>query len=127
MLASLFQNISPIDQSIKAPHILVILPKLEKLSKKHSVTGEESLEKLLLRREMKLTDLSRTPVSANLANGELCAWVMVDTSESIFDQQTYIRKAIKLLLIENPSELHIAVYGTPHQKKCFSELAVYTA
>lgn len=125
MLASLFQNISPIDQSIKAPHILVILPKLEKLSKKHSITGEASLEKLLLRREMKLTDLSRTPVSANLENGELCAWVMVDTGESIFDQQTYIRKAIKLLLIENPSELHIAVYGTPHQKKSFSELAVY--
>lgn len=127
MLASLFQNTSPIDQSIKAPHILVILPKLEKLSKKHSVTGEESLEKLLLRREMKLTDLSRTPVSANLANGELCAWVMVDTGESVFDQQTCIRKAIKLLLVENPSEIHIAVYGTPHQKKSFSELAVYAA
>lgn len=127
MLASLFQSISPIDQSIKAPHILVILPKLEKLPKKYSVVGEESLEKLLLRREMKLTDLSRTPVSGDLKNGELCAWAMIDTAESIFDQQTCIRKAIRLLLIESPSELHIAVYGTAHQKKSFSELAVYAA
>ncbi len=126
MLASLFQNISPIDQSIKAPHILVVLPKLEKLPKKYDIPGAESLEKLLLRREMQLTDISNTPVSANLANGELCAWVMVDINESIFDQQTRIRKAIKLLIIENPSELHIAVYGTTHQKQCFSELAVYS-
>lgn len=127
MLASLSQNTSPIDQSIKTPHILVILPKLEKLPKKYNVTGEESLEKLLLRREMQLTDLHRTPVSANLANGELCAWVMVDTGESVFEQQTCVRKAIKLLLAENPSEIHITVYGTPHQKKVFSELAVYAA
>ena len=110
MLASLFQNISPIDQSIKASHILVILPLLEKLPKKYNVPGEGSLEKLLSRREMKLTDLSDTPVSANLEDGGLCTWVMVDTDNSIFCQQTSIRKALKLLLIENPSEMHIAVY-----------------
>ena len=40
MLASLFQNTSPIDQSIKASHILVILPKLEKTPKKYDITGE---------------------------------------------------------------------------------------
>lgn len=125
MLASLFQNISPIDHSIKASHILVILPQLEKLPKKYNVLGEESLGKLLLRREMKLTDLNDTPVSANLEKGELCAWVMLNTNKSIFDQQTCIRKAIKLLLIENPPEIHIAVYGTTHQRKSFSELAVY--
>jgi leucyl aminopeptidase len=127
MLASLFQNILPIDQATKTPHILVILPKLEKLPKKYSIPGEKSLEKLLLRREMKLTDLNRTPVSADLENGELCAWVMVDSEESTFKQQTCIRKAIRLLLIENPSEVHIAVYGTAHQKKSFSELAIYVA
>ncbi len=127
MLASLFQNISPIDQTINPPHILVILPKLDKIPKKYAIPGEDSLEKLLVRREMKLTDLSCTPVSSNLPEGELCAWIMIDTEESVFDQQTRIRKALKLLLSENPSELHIAVYGTTHQKKCFSELAVYVS
>ncbi|MCC7091280.1 MAG: leucyl aminopeptidase family protein, partial [Nitrosomonas sp.] len=125
MLASLFQNTSPIDQSIKLPYILVVLPTLDKIPKKYNVPGEDSLEKLLERRNMKLADLNRTPVSANLANGELCSWVMIDTDKSIFNQQTCIRKALKHLLVENPSEIHIAVYGTTHQKKNFSELAVY--
>lgn len=125
MLASLFQNTSPIDQSTKPPYILVVLPKLEKIPKKYNVPGEDSLEKLLERRKMKLTELSCTPVSANLATGELCSWVMIDTDDSVFHQQTCIRKALKLLLVENPSEIHIGVYGTTHQKKCFSELAVY--
>ncbi|HLP81841.1 MAG TPA: leucyl aminopeptidase family protein [Nitrosomonas sp.] len=127
MLASLFQNSSSIDQSIKTPYILVVLPKLEKIPKKYNVPGEDSLEKLLERRNMILTELSRTPVSANLANGELCSWIMVDTDEPVFSQQTCIRKALKLLLIENPSEIHITVYGTTHQRKSFSELSVYVA
>lgn len=127
MLASLFQNTSSIDQSIKASHILVILPKLEKLPKKYDVPGEEPLRKLLLRRDMQLTDLSDTPVSANLENGELCAWVMIDTGKPVFDQQTSMRKAAKLLLVENPAELHITVYGTIQQRRSFSELAVYVS
>ncbi|HMU70327.1 MAG TPA: hypothetical protein PKC38_09965, partial [Chitinophagales bacterium] len=65
MLASLLQNTSSIDQSVKASHILVVLPKLEKFPKKFDIPGEESLNKLLIRREMKLTDLITTPVNAN--------------------------------------------------------------
>ncbi|PSJ18845.1 M17 family metallopeptidase [Nitrosomonas supralitoralis] len=126
MLASLFQNISPIDQSITTPHVLVVLPKLDKLPKKYSIPGEESLSKLLLRRNMELADLDVTPVSANLPNGELCAWVMLDTEKSVFEQQTCLRKAIKLLLSENPDEIHIAVYGTLQQKRNFAEQVVYT-
>ncbi|QOJ23303.1 MAG: leucyl aminopeptidase family protein [Gammaproteobacteria bacterium] len=127
MLASLFQNISALDQSVKASHTLVVLPKLEKLPKKYDIPGEESLSKLLSRREMQLTDLTTTPVSANLSNGELCAWVMIDTNQPVFEQQTTLRKAVKLLLEENPAELHIAVYGTTPQRKNFSALAVYVS
>ena len=127
MLASLHQNISPIDQSIKASHTLVILPKSEKLPKKYQFFGEETLEKLLSRREMLLTELSETPVSGDLQQGELCAWVMIDTNQSVFAQQTVIRKAIKLLLAEHPAEIHIAVYGSTQQKQDVAELAVYAA
>jgi len=125
MLASLLQNTSSIDQSVKASHILVVLPKLEKLPKKFEIPGEESLDKLLVRREMALTDLIATPVNANLPDGELCAWVMIDTDRTVFEQQTALRKAVKLLLTEGPAELHIAVYGSTQQRKSFSELAVY--
>ncbi|MBS0485279.1 MAG: leucyl aminopeptidase family protein, partial [Proteobacteria bacterium] len=127
MLASLLQNTSSIDQSVKASHILVVLPKLEKLPKKFEIPGEESLNKLLVRREMALTDLIATPVNANLPDGELCAWVMIDTDRTVFEQQTALRKAIKPLLAEGPAELHIAVYGSTQQRKSFSELAVYVA
>ncbi|MBV6448321.1 leucyl aminopeptidase family protein [Nitrosomonas sp.] len=127
MLASLLQNTSSIDQSVKASHILVVLPKLEKLPKKFDIPGEESLNKLLIRREMKLTDLITTPVNANLPDGELCAWVMIDTNRSVFEQQTALRKAVKLLLEEGPVELHIAVYGSTQQRKNLSELAIYVS
>lgn len=127
MLASLHQNISPFDSSIKASHILVILPKSEKPLKNFHFFGEETLEKLLTRRDMELTALSETPVSADLQHGELCAWVIIDTNQSIFEQQTAVRKAIKLLLAENPAEIHLAVYGSVQQKHSLAELAVYSA
>ncbi|MBP7954002.1 MAG: leucyl aminopeptidase family protein [Nitrosomonas sp.] len=125
MLASLFQTTSPIDLSTQPSHILVIFPKLEKLPKKYSVPGETALEKLLLRRGMQLHDILNAPVSANLDNGELCAWVMLDTEHSVFEQQVCLRKALKLLLTENPTEIFLSVHGTTQQKKVFAELATY--
>ena len=127
MLASLHQDISPIDSSIKASHILVVIPKSEKLSEKSHFYAEETLTKLLLRRDLELATLAETPVSADLQHGELCAWVMIDANQSIFEQQSIMRKAIKLLLSENPSEIHIEVNGSVQQKGAFAELAVYTA
>lgn len=127
MLALLHQNISSIDQSINASHILVILPKSEKRAQKYHFYGEETLERLLLRRQMSLLELSETPVCGDLQQGELCAWVMVDSNHSVFEQQTIIRKALKLLLAEYPAEIHIAVYGSTQQKQNFAELAVYAA
>lgn len=125
MLASLFQNASPIDQSTNASHILVVIPKQEKSSKKYNILGEAMLLQTLTRRNMTQVNLCREPVNANLENGSLCVWVMVDLDSSPFEQQTVLRKAVKLLLAENPSEIHIAVYGSSQQKKNFAELAVY--
>lgn len=130
MLATLHQNqnISLFDHpSIKASYILVVLPKQEKFPKKHYIPGEESLNQLLLRRGMKLTDLNETPVCANLQNGELCTWVMLDSAQPVFNQQTTMRKAMKLLLQENPLEVHIVILGNTQQKKSFAECALYVA
>ncbi len=126
MLASLIQNVSPFDKSIKATHILVLLPKLERLPKKYEIPGEETLKKLLTRRKIKLSKISETPLSADLDNGALCAWVMVDLTKSIFAQQSDIRKALQLLLKENPEEIHLAVYGNNNQKKMLADLGIYT-
>ncbi len=126
MLASLKQNASPIDESTKTTHTLVILPKLERLPKKYNIPGEETLKNQLIRRNIKLNSLSEAALSANLANGSLCTWIMLDSNESVFTQQTSIRKALQLLLIENPSEICLVVFGNTSQKRVFAELAVYT-
>lgn len=125
MLATLLQNTSPIDDSVKGTHVLVLLPKLEKLPSKSILPGEYALKALLLRREMQLPQISEMPVCANLQNGALCAWAMVDLNKSVFDQHTHVRKALRLLLEESPTQIHLSVHGNAHQKELLAKLAVY--
>ncbi len=131
MLATLIQNAPPPSHSTKATHILVILPKLgkspDKFPDKPDFPGRDVLEVLLARRKMKPDEISDAPVSANLQSGALCAWIMPDLDKSRFEQQTCVRKAVQLLLEENPAEIDLAVYGDAEQKRAFAELAVYAA
>ncbi len=131
MLATLTQNASPPSHSTKATHILVILPKLgkspDKFPDKPDFPGRDVLEALLARRKMKPDEISDAPVSANLKSGALCAWIMPDLDKSRFEQQTCVRKAVQLLLEENPAEIGLAVYGDAGQKRVFAELALYAA
>jgi len=129
MLATLTQNSSSFDAAtnVNASHILVVLPKQEKFPQKNPLPGEDTLIKTLRRRSMSLEKISDTPISANLENGALCAWVMVDSHKSVFDQHTVVRKAIQHLLSENPVEIHLVVSGNNNQKRLFAETAVYIA
>lgn len=127
MLATLTQNDASFDESIPTTHLLIILPKLDKIPAKYNLPGEQTLNNLLLRRDMPLSRISESPISASLQNGTLCAWVMVDFDESIFEQQTCIRKATQILLEESPAEIHLAVYGNAPQKRHLAELSVYIA
>lgn len=127
MLATLLQNNEPYDESIKATHILALLPRLEKLPSKINLPGEYALKALLLRREMQLCQIGETPVCANLQNGALCTWVMVDFNQSIFEQHSLVRKALQLLLEEGPTQIHLSVHGNTHQKQLLAKLAVYVS
>ena len=129
MIAKLVQKNSPLNQSDKINQLLVILPKQDKLLGKslnqRSFYGKDTLEALLLRRKMKSVEICENPVSANLENGSLCAWVMVDLKKPVFEQQACIRKALKLLLDERPKVLQISVYGSAKEKRKLAELAVF--
>ncbi|SOD42248.1 M17 family metallopeptidase [Nitrosovibrio sp. Nv4] len=139
MLASLKQNASPLGPSVKATHILVMLPQVGastgkpsdkpsvKLPAKLDFLGKGVLEVLLSRRKMQPGEIGDTPLAANLESGTLCVWVTVDLSKSLFEQQTSVRKAVHLLLEENPAEIHLAIYGDNSQKRAFAQLAVYAA
>lgn len=125
MLATLTQTEASFEESIKTTHLLIILPKLDKIPAKYDLPGEQTLNNLLLRRVMPLSQINKTPVSASLQNGTLCTWVMVDFEKSLFEQQTCVRKAAQILLEENPVEIHLAVYGNTAQKRHLAGLAVY--
>jgi len=124
MLATLTQHNDSFDDTVTATHLLVVLPKTDKIQKKYQLPGESILLDLLTRRNQPLSSIGEKAVLANLANGTLCAWVMIDLDQPIFEQQTIMRHAWQLLLEENPLEVHIAIYGLASQKRQLAELAV---
>ncbi|HZR68579.1 MAG TPA: leucyl aminopeptidase family protein [Burkholderiales bacterium] len=107
----------------KARHLLVVLPPGKGLE--GPAVG--TLKSVLERRKLKPEDLAKTPVTATLANGALCAWVRHDPARTAFERGTAMRKALAPLLEENPTELGIAVYGTPEARAAAAPLAAYAA
>lgn len=108
-----------------AMHLLVLLPKIKALPKDLPHGG--LLASVLKRRDMKAGELVKSPVAANTENGALVAWGMVDFEKDAFAQQVQVRKALQLLLGENPKSIGIAVLGDEAQRKRAAELAVYGA
>jgi len=108
-----------------AQHLLVLLPKAKTLPKDlpHAIL----LKAVLARRDMKADELAKSPVAANAENGALVAWGMLDFEKDTFAQQVQVRKALQLLLGENPSSIGIVVLGDEAQRKRAAELAVYGA
>ncbi len=104
-------------------HLLVLLPKAKTLPK--DVAHGELLASVLKRRDMKAEELAKAPVAANAADGALVVWAMLDEKQDAFAQQVVVRKALQLLLEEQPKALGIAVSGTTAQRA--AELAVYGA
>ena len=111
--------------TLSATHLLVLIPKGKTLPK--GLPHGDLLAAVLKRRDMKVDELLKSPISANAGSGGLVAWAMLDFAKDTFALQTQVRKALQLLLEENPKELSIAVLGDEVQRKCAAELAVYGA
>src|SRR5512135_1180918 len=109
--------------TLSASHQLVLFPKAKTLPK--DIAHGELLASVLKRRDMKADELDKSPVAANAADGTLVAWVMLDEKKDTFAQQVVVRKALQLLLEEQPKVLGIAVSGATAQRA--AELAVYGA
>ncbi len=108
-----------------AMHLFVLLPKGKTLPK--DTPYGELLAAVLKRRGMKPDELANAQVSANAANGALVAWAMLDPAKDMFARQVQVRKALQLLLSENPAALGIVVLGDEIQRKQAAQLAVYGA
>jgi len=124
MLAQLTST-SALPRTLKATHILVLLPKGNKLPS--DVPNRDLLSAVLKRRNVKIDELSRSPVFANTGDGGLIAWAMLDHDKSNFAVQTQVRKAMQLLLGEQPESIGIVVLGNEAQRLRAAEMAVYAA
>lgn len=110
-------------KSLSATHLLILLPKTKSLPK--DVPHGDLLVSVLKRRDMKPEELAKSPIAANAANGMLVAWAMLDFDKDTFTQQVQTRKALQLLLDEQPKVLSLVVSGAQAQRA--AQLAVYGA
>lgn len=124
MLAQL-TALSAVPKTLNAAHLLVLLPKDKTLQR--DVPHRELLVAVLKRRSIKAEEFAGTPVSANAADGSLIAWAMLDFSKTNFAVQTQVRKAMQMLLGEQPASVAIVVQGDEAQRRQAAEAAVYAA
>ncbi|MFZ2541945.1 MAG: leucyl aminopeptidase family protein [Gallionella sp.] len=124
MLAQLTAS-SALPKAMNAAHLLVLLPKGKTLPS--DVPHRELLTAVLKRRGIKAEEFAATPVAANAADGSLIAWAMLDFSKTNFAVQTQARKAMQLLLDEQPAGVTIVVQGDAAQRQQAAEAAVYAA
>ena len=126
-LANLGQHATPLSAAAakRAHHLLVVLHKSAKPDAR--APHASLLDAVLARRKRKFADLGKSPLSADAGNGALVAWVMIDVVQSTFEKHTAMRKALGLLLAEEPQQIDIAVLGDAGTRQALAELAVYTA
>lgn len=108
-LAKLVVRKHPMDAlGDKVAHLLIVLPAGEDW---FEAPAQEAILASLRRRGLEPQELARKPVTLELPDGGLSAWLRLDAKHTAFQWQSLLRQAIKPLLDEHPAELHIAVYG----------------
>ncbi len=106
-------------------HLLILLPKNKTLPK--DCPYRELLQAVMARRNVKLDELDKAALVANTDDGRLIVWAMLDHSKDIFALQTQVRKALQLLLDDQPTQITLIVLGDATQRQQAAELAVYGA
>ena len=129
MLARLEQDTALLSEANlkRTTHALLILPKAKNFDALPRVPFRNALDAALKRRRKNFDDFAKEPVATDLPQGALAAWVMLDATQSAFEQQTAVRKGLQLLLAERPEEIAIGVFGNAGQRRHAAELAVYAA
>ncbi len=106
-------------------HLLILLPKNKTLPK--DCPHRELLQAVMARRNIKLDETDKAALAANTDDGRLIVWAMLDHSKDIFALQTQVRKALQLLLDDQPTQITLIVLGDATQRQQAAELAVYGA
>ncbi|MFY9479461.1 MAG: hypothetical protein WAQ08_17605, partial [Aquabacterium sp.] len=116
---------SAVPKTLNAAHLLVLMPKGKVLPRE--VPYRDLLLAVLKRRGIKADKFGDAPVTANHADGNLLVWAMLDFSKTNFALHNQARKAVQLLLDEQPTSITIVVQGDKAQSQLAAEAAVYAA
>ncbi len=125
MSVSLKQNLIIADEKslVGGTHLLFVLPTI----RPKNLPFSEALDAKLKRTNKKYSDLLKTALIADLPNGAVASWIVLDNDLSAFKRHTLLRKAVKPLLDENPAVLTIAVYGVDAVRQQAAKDAFYVA
>ena len=93
----------------KLKHVLVVLPAGRSLPA--GCPGQVLLAATLKRRDKKAASLGEAPVVASSPGGALWVWCMLDLQKPCFEQQVLLRKALKILLDEQPARVDALLAG----------------
>ncbi|MBS1199094.1 MAG: leucyl aminopeptidase [Proteobacteria bacterium] len=113
------------EQLARISHLLAILPVTSSLPV--DCPAPQELQAALARRHKGIESLAKTPISASLPNGGLVVWCMLEENKPRFEQFTHLRKAIHILLEEQPAQLDILVAGDSAFCQQAGEMATYVA
>ena len=125
MLAKLTQSPTDLTGSRldRVSHLLVVLP----AQQPETYPAQAILKAKLKRRSGKYADLAKSPLTADLPQGGLVSWLVLDERRSRFERDALLCKALQPLLEEQPETLTIAVLGDPAQRLQAAEAALYVA
>ena len=105
----------------KVSHTLILLPE-RGIS---DIPFAEVLAERLKRKKDDHASLAKTPLSADVPQGGRMVWGVLKSDCTAFERHTIIRKALMLLLEEQPESVTVAVYGNDAECKIAAEAAVY--
>ncbi len=108
-------------------HVLVVLPPAEQLPPDSDWPGIAGLSAVLDRKGKLPAELAKEPLAVNEASGCLVVWLMVDGSASAFERQVLLRRAMMLLLEEQPEEVGIAVAQSHPEYAVLVRESIYVA
>jgi leucyl aminopeptidase len=88
-------------------HTLFVLPD----NYKTALPFQVNIDAKLKRSQATFKDCAKTPLLVELPNGGLLSIVILNEKLSMFQKHTLLRKAVKPLLDETPSDIAICVFG----------------
>lgn len=123
MSIKLQQYAANLDENSLKPHkhLLFILP--EKVDE--NMPFIKSLKTKLMRSQSKYNDLTKTPMTIDLPDGNVVSFVVLNQQLNIFQCHTLLRKAAKPLLDEQPESIAICIFSENSSREAHACAAYY--